>query len=84
MRRYYADADNYIGGRVGYGSAPGEQVTTVELARLNSAIAAIQGSRTLTSRVIGSWSLTYEHEELATDRFRNRWEISGGAKLLFR
>ena len=83
VRRYYADSDHYIGGRIGYGSAPGEQVTTVELTRLNSATAVIQGSRTLASRVIGSWSLTYEHEEIAVGRFRSRCEVSGGAKLRF-
>jgi YaiO family outer membrane protein len=83
VRRYYQDSDNFIGGRLGYGTTPGDELTAVELARLSSTTAAGQWSRTIASRLIGSLTLTYDREEIAADRFRNRWEASAGARVHF-
>jgi YaiO family outer membrane protein len=83
VRRYYQDSDNYIGGRLGYGTTPGDDLTAVDLARLSSTTAAGQWSRTIASRVIGSFTLTYDREEIAADQFRNRWEATAGARFRF-
>lgn len=82
-RRYYADADSYLGFRVGYGSSPGDQLTAEELTRTNSTTLGVQGSRTIRARRIGTWSVTYDREELLPNKFRNRWELSGGVKIEF-
>lgn len=83
-RRYRADADNYVGGRLGFGSTPGDDAFSNEqLTRTSSATAGLHGSRSMRVRTIGTWSLAYEREELSLGRVRNRWEVSGGLKYRF-
>ena len=82
-RRYYADADNYIGGRAGFGSSPGDDLTADQLGRTSSVTAGVHGSRTVSTRTIGTWSFTFEREELVLQGTRNRWEASGGIKYRF-
>lgn len=82
-RRYYADADNYIGARVGGGRSPTDDITASQLTRTNSFIIAIMGSRNASTHTIGTWSFSYEREDLVLDRIRNRWEASGGLKYRF-
>ena len=82
-RRYYTDADNYVGFRIGYGSTPSDPLTSRELIRTSSISTGVHGSRLIRSRTIGTWLLTYEREELSSTRTRNRWEIGGGLKLKY-
>lgn len=82
-RRYYEDADHYVGGRVGFGSSPSDDITADQLARTSSVTAGLHGSRKVSVRTIGTWSLTFEREELTLSRTRNRWEVSGGVKYRF-
>lgn len=80
-RRYYEDADNYIGLRVGYGSTPGDQLTPDVLARSNSFAVTLGGSHAVTSSLLGTWSAGGEREELSSTSTRNSWTISGGLKV---
>ncbi len=82
-RRYFADADNYFGARVGYGSTPGDPRDPSELARSNTISMGVHGSRTVRPRTIGTWLFSYDREEPIPDRFRNRWEFMAGAKFLY-
>lgn len=81
MRRYFAEASDYVGARVGYGSAPSERLTPEELGRIQSFSASVHGSRRLRGDLFGTWSVGYDREELAPDRFRNRTEIAAGLSI---
>jgi YaiO family outer membrane protein len=74
-RRYYADADNYVGGRIGAGTSPSEDITADQLGRTSSATVGVHGSRSTSQRTIGTWSLTFEREKLTLQRTRNRWAV---------
>ena len=80
-RRYFADADNYIGARVGAGSSPSENATPAEVNRNESWSAAVQGSRTLRSRVVGTWSAGIEREELSASVTRRRIDLLFGLRF---
>ena len=82
-RRYYETADEYIGARVSYGTLPSDRVIATELARTSSLAAGVQGSRRLAPRLIGTWGLGYEREELSAANFRNRLEVDAGIRVDF-
>jgi YaiO family outer membrane protein len=80
-RRYFADADHYVGASVGYGETPPEEATAAELQRIASFTVGVQGSTGLRERLLGVWSGGFEREELAPDRFRQRWRALFGLRL---
>ena len=80
-RRYFADADNYVGARVSAGSSPPERGDPTELSRNNAWSAAVQGSRSLSSRVVGNWSLGIEREELSATVTRRRIDFIAGLRF---
>ncbi|MEO7457266.1 MAG: YaiO family outer membrane beta-barrel protein [Gemmatimonadaceae bacterium] len=81
-RRYYQDGDNYIGARVGFGSTPSDQLTPdVAVSRTNSFSAAINGSRSLSSTLLGTWSLGGDSEEITTTETRRSITGSAGLKI---
>jgi YaiO family outer membrane protein len=82
-RRYFADADNYVGASVSYGSTPGDELDVSEITRTSSRSAGIQGSHLVTRRTYGTWSLDFERDELSPGRFRNRWEGALGVRVTF-
>lgn len=80
-RRYFADADNYIGARVSAGSSPSERATPAEVNRNDSWSAAVQGSRTLRPRVVGNWSVGVEREELGASATQRRIDLILGLRF---
>lgn len=83
-RRYFADADNFVGARVGYGNTPTDRLTPNELVvRASSWSAGVHGSRTLRPRLVGTWALGYEREGLGADRQRRRFEGAIGLRADF-
>lgn len=82
-RRYYADGDNYVGGRVGIGAFSNGDVVGDQLGRTGSVTAGVHGSRAVSTRTIGTWLIAYDRETLTGASSRNRWEIAGGAKYRF-
>lgn len=80
-RRYFADADNYIGARLSAGSSPSERATPADVNRSDSWSAALQGSRSLRPRVVGNWSVGIEREELSATVTRRRIEIIAGLRV---
>lgn len=71
-RRYFVDADNYVGFLVSYGDAPDERVTEAELDRLSTLIIEIGGKHPISPSASWQWTLGYQNEELTDGRFRNR------------
>jgi YaiO family outer membrane protein len=82
-RRYFETSEEYIGARIGAGSAPADQYTITELARTGSFSADVHGSTKLAQRVYGTWTIGWEREQLALDRDRTRWDLTGGLKVAF-
>ena len=80
-RRYFADADHYVGASVSYGDTPSEEPTPDELRRLRSFSVGMHGSQGIRERLLGVWSGGFEREELAPDRFRQRWRALLGLRL---
>jgi YaiO family outer membrane protein len=82
-RRYFADANDYVGARIGGGSTPPDQYTTTDLARTGSVSADVHGSKRLAERFYGTWTVAWGREQLTLDRTRTRWDFTGGLKVGF-
>lgn len=84
-RRYFADGDHYVGGRIAFGGTPPDQGTPDQaaLGRAQSFSASAQGSGGLYASVLGTWSLGYEREELALSRIRRSWTAATGLRIPF-
>ncbi len=81
-RKYYADADNYVGVRAGYGSTPSDRLSPNELVtRQSSWSAGVQGSRTVRPGFVSTLSLGAESEELGAGRVRRRWDAAAGVRV---
>jgi YaiO family outer membrane protein len=81
-RRYYADADSYVGARIGAGSAPTETLDPSQLGRQRSVMAGLHASRPISGRTLATWMVNYERDE-SPIRTLNRWEFVGGVKVRF-
>jgi YaiO family outer membrane protein len=79
-RRYFADADTYIGARVGAGSAPTETLDPSQLAREKSITFGLQASRPASPRAITTWLFNYERDKNPI-RALNRLEFGVGLKI---
>jgi YaiO family outer membrane protein len=82
-RRYFADADHYVGTRVGYGSTPSDRLAPEELARTSSFSAGVHGSTGVTRSMLLVWSLNHDVEELGRDRRRRSIGLSTGLRVVF-
>lgn len=82
-RRYYADADNWVGARIGYGSSPSDDLLLSQLSRTSTISAALNASRSTSPRAVTLWSFSFEREELFGARFRNHWEAGAGLRLRY-
>jgi len=71
-RRYFVDADNYLGLIAAYGDGFGPSVIQQELDRLSDFQLQLGGKHPLGTRTHWQWSISYEFEELSFDRSRNR------------
>ena len=83
-RKYGVDQDDYVGVRVGAGSAPSDRLTPNELeTRARSWSAGLHGSRYLRPRLVGTWTLGYEWEELTANTSRRRIDGAIGLRVDF-
>jgi YaiO family outer membrane protein len=77
-RRYYADADHYVGVSAGYGSAPSDLITEAELEREHSWKAAFEGKASIHGPLRLTCRLSYNREEQALRDPLNRWGMKVG------
>lgn len=82
-RRYFADADHFVGARVGFGSSPSDQITPQDIQRTNSFSIGLHGSGGPWESVIASWSAGYDREELSAGQTRRSWPVSVGLMFVF-
>ena len=76
-RRYFRDADEYVGVRIGAGATPAETFTEAELDRLDSFRAAVEGRRPVGPAHL-KLSVGYDREQLTGDRERGRFTLGLG------
>lgn len=83
MRRYFADADHYVGATASFGSSPSDRVTPDAVARANSFSAGIHGSTGISQRALATWAIGREREEFDQGNTRNSLSGTLGVKLIF-
>ncbi len=71
-RRYYIDADNYVGLLASYGDAPDPNISDAELDRVSNFLLEVGGKHPLSLQVSWAWALSYQWEELSGRGNRNR------------
>ena len=81
-RRYFRDADDWVGVRLGAGETPAEELTSTELERLGSWRAALEGKRPVGALHLRG-SVGYEREEIAAGRERGRFTVGVGLERRF-
>lgn len=82
-RKYDKDADNYVGLRGTYGRAPTDQVSPDAIGRTESYAFNVHGSRSLAARVIATWAVGRESEQLSPTNTRRSWTATLGVKAGF-
>jgi YaiO family outer membrane protein len=81
-RRYYEDADTYLGVRIGAGNAPTETLEPSQLGRESSWTVGLHASRPASTRAITTWRVSYERDNNPSQKL-NRLEFGAGLKMLF-
>lgn len=82
-RRYYADADHYVGVSVGYGTSPSDLVTEAQLDREQKWKAAFEGKASVRAPLRFVWRLSYDREEFARLDPLDRWGMKIGLERDF-
>lgn len=82
-RRYFEDGDHWVGAAASYGSSPTDRITPDAVGRTDAFSASINGSSGLTPRLLGTWTLGYDSEELSPTNTRTSVTVSAGLKLTF-
>ena len=82
-RKYFADADNYIGAHASAGSSPSDQTDPTAIGRTSSWSLGLQGSTALGPKLVGTWSVGAESEQLSATNTRNQLNGSIGIRKDF-
>ena len=83
VRRYTADADNYLGGSVSAGSSPTDRITPDLVGRTSSTSIGLQGSATVGRTLIVRWTAGYDSEGIAPGNTRRDLSVSVGTTLKY-
>lgn len=83
LRRYFEDADNYLGLRASSGSSPTDNITPDAIARTNSSSFGVHGSHALSARYLWNWSAGRDQEQLSATNTRTSLTASVGIKYVF-
>lgn len=82
-RRYFEDGDHWVGVAASYGNSPTDRVTPDAVGRTDALAMSLNGSTGLTTRLLTTWSLGYDAEELTPGNTRTRVTLTAGLKLTF-
>lgn len=83
VRRYYEDAEHFLGAMLTYGESPTESVTPDAVALNSLFAAAIHGSMPLTTALHATWSLSHNVEELSASSTRRSITVTAGLRRRF-
>lgn len=79
-RRYFADSDHWMGASVTYGGSPTERITPDAVALSKTFGIAVSGSTGLTPRLLGTWTLGHDTEQLGPGNTRRSVTVSVGLR----
>jgi YaiO family outer membrane protein len=82
-RRYFEDGDHWVGAAASYGSSPTDRITPDAIGRTHALSMSLNGSTGLTPRLLATWTLGRDAEELSPGNTRNSVTLSAGLKLGF-
>ena len=82
-RRYFEDGDHWVGAAASYGSSPTDRITPDAIGRTHALSLSVNGSTGLAPRVLATWTLGHDAEELAPGNTRTSTTLSAGLKLTF-
>jgi YaiO family outer membrane protein len=83
VRRYFADGDNWFGGRVSYGSSPTDETSPDAVGRTSSFSATVNGSATFSTRLLFTWAISHDADELVPGRTRRSFTFNSGLRVGF-
>lgn len=82
-RRYFEDGDHWVGAAASYGSSPTDRITPDAVARTHALSLSVNGSTGLTPRLLATWTLGHDAEELSPGNTRTSTTVTAGLKLTF-
>lgn len=82
-RRYFEDGDHWMGVAASYGSSPTDRITPDAVGRTQAFSMSLNGSTGLTPRLLATWTLGHDEEELSPGNTRKSVTVSAGLKLTF-
>jgi YaiO family outer membrane protein len=82
-RRYFEDGDHWIGAAASYGSSPTDRITPDAIGRTHALSVSLNGHTGLTPRLLATWKLGHDAEELTPGNTRTSTTVTAGLKLTF-
>ena len=82
-RRYFEDGDHWVGVAASFGSSPTDRVTPDAVGRTQARSLSLNGSAGLAPRLLGTWTVGHDVEELAPGRTRTSVTFTAGLKRSF-
>lgn len=82
-RRYFEDGDQWLGASVTYGGSPTERITPDAVALTKTFGIAVNGSTRLTPRLLGTWMVGHDAEQLSPGNTRRSVTVTAGLKRSF-
>lgn len=86
LRKYFEDADHYLGIRLSYGTSPDDRrkdISTSNAVRLKSDAVRLEYNKKIKQRWILNGGLVFENEETKTNEFRNIYTIDFSVAHIF-
>ena len=82
-RRYFEDGDHWVGAAASYGSSPTDRITPDAIGRTHALSMSLNGSTGLTPRLLATWTLGRDAEELRPHDTRHSVTLTAGLKLSY-
>lgn len=83
IRRYFGNADSWLGVVGGVGSSPGELVDSIDLTRRDSWKVGLRGQAPFGDLFLIKYAAGYDREELLSDRVRRSFSVGLGFERRF-
>lgn len=82
-RRYFADGDHWVGASASYGNSPTDHITPDAVGRAHALSLSVNGSTGLSPRLLATWLLGHDAEELTPGNTRTSTTVTAGLRFSF-
>lgn len=79
-RRYFADAEHWVGGLVTFGSSPTERITPDAVSLNRTVSVALSGSTGVTDKLLMTWLIGHDTDRLAAGNTRQSVTLTAGLR----